>query len=317
MLKQVHATDLHLLRVFIAVAEERGIAAAQYRLNVAPSTISTQILNLEERLGLKLCVRGRGGFALTDEGRIVLESAYTLQQGLDDFSGTIGTLKGQVVGNVRIAVIDNLLFQPELRLSQALRQLRQKYPNISFELSTSPPNKVEEDLLSQKIDMGVTWVINAIPSLSRHKLLDERQVVFCGKDHSMFDMPDDQITEKELEQSDWVSRSYPMPRSFPFSHPHNSTAVAWSMETVAHAVLSGAYLGFLPTHYAEHWVRRGELRPILPDQFTYDVPHYLAARNDMLQSPLIKICRDEILNVHSEGRIDRVRKLHRSTDDRS
>ena len=316
MLNQIHAVDLHLLRVFIAVAEERGIAAAQNRLNVAASTISTQILNLEERLGLKLCVRGRGGFALTDEGKIVLDSTYALQRSLDEFSGTIGTLKGQLVGKIRIAIIDNLMFQPDLHLSKALGQLRKNYPNISFDLSSSPPDQMEENLLAQKIDIGITWVLNAAPSLSRQVILNEKQVIVCGKGHPMFDLSDDQVSDKDLDQADWVARSYPLPRSFPFSRPHNSSAVAWSMETVAHTVLSGAYLGYLPFHYAQHWADRGELRVIYPEKYGYQVPLYLAARNDMLQNPLLQICREEILKAHGVTRFDRLKKLHQSNEER-
>jgi LysR family transcriptional regulator, transcriptional activator for bauABCD operon len=61
--------DLRLLRVFMAVADHGGFAAAEVALGKNKSAISMDIANLEARLGSRLCQRGRGGFSLTDEGR--------------------------------------------------------------------------------------------------------------------------------------------------------------------------------------------------------------------------------------------------------
>ena len=52
MLTSVSNPDLHLLRVFIAVAESGGFSKAQIALNVSQSTISTQMIDLETRLGM-------------------------------------------------------------------------------------------------------------------------------------------------------------------------------------------------------------------------------------------------------------------------
>ena len=55
-------TDLHLLAVFMTVVENGGFAAAQVTLNVGQSTVSRHIGDLEKRLGMRLCQRGRVGF---------------------------------------------------------------------------------------------------------------------------------------------------------------------------------------------------------------------------------------------------------------
>ncbi|MEM7069653.1 MAG: LysR family transcriptional regulator [Pseudomonadota bacterium] len=301
MLKQVHASDLHLLRVFIAVAEERGIAAAQYRLNVAPSTISTQLSHLEDRLGLKLCQRGRAGFSLTDEGRAVLDAAYVLQDDLNEFAGSVSQLKGEAVGEVRIAIIDNLVFQPDLHLHQALRSLRNKYPNINFQLYNMSPDEIETALLAQKVDMGITWVMNQLPSLSRTNLMNETQLIMCGRHHPFFEADDEDISEQMIESTDWVARTYPLPRTFPFSRPHVTSAKAHSMETVAHFILAGTHLGYLPEHYAGRWIQEEQMRIIHKNRFNYQVPLDLAVRTDMLETPVIRICREEILAVHKQA----------------
>ncbi len=61
--------DLRLLRVFKAVVENGGFSAAEAELGITRSTISVHMANLETRMQLKLCIRGRQGFSLTEDGR--------------------------------------------------------------------------------------------------------------------------------------------------------------------------------------------------------------------------------------------------------
>ena len=78
VLGQLGDADLRLLRVFKCVAECGGMVSAELELNIAVSTISRHIKDLETRLGLVLCRRGRSGFALTPEGTQVYEAALNL-----------------------------------------------------------------------------------------------------------------------------------------------------------------------------------------------------------------------------------------------
>ena len=71
VLGQLSDMDLRLLQVFKAVVECGGMAAAELELNIGTSTVSRHVKDLETRLGLTLCRRGRAGFALTPEGQRV------------------------------------------------------------------------------------------------------------------------------------------------------------------------------------------------------------------------------------------------------
>ena len=94
MLHGISNPDIHLLRVFVAVVECGGFSAAQISLNVAQSTISTQMSSLETRLGLRLCNRGRAGFSLTDDGRAVYDAAISLFHSIDQFTGRVNERRG-------------------------------------------------------------------------------------------------------------------------------------------------------------------------------------------------------------------------------
>jgi DNA-binding transcriptional LysR family regulator len=77
ILGQLSDMDLRLLRVFKVVVDCGGMSAAELELNISLSTISKHIKDLEQRLGLTLCHRGREGFAVTDEGLLITRKPLT------------------------------------------------------------------------------------------------------------------------------------------------------------------------------------------------------------------------------------------------
>lgn len=70
-----------------------GLSVAQVALNISASTISIHLSSLEERLGMRLCERGPGGFALTEQGRQVYAAATKLSRSLEDFRAEVGALR--------------------------------------------------------------------------------------------------------------------------------------------------------------------------------------------------------------------------------
>ena len=80
-LGQLSDMDIRLLRVFKTVVDCGGMAAAELELNIGTSTVSRHIKDLETRLSLTLCRRGRAGFALTPEGEQIYAETLRLLAG--------------------------------------------------------------------------------------------------------------------------------------------------------------------------------------------------------------------------------------------
>lgn len=301
MLKQVRDADIHLLRVFVAVAECGGFAAAQDRLNVAASTISTQISNLETRLGFRLCDRGRAGFALTNQGEIVLTSTYKLLRDLGEFVSTVEATQDDLIGVIRIYMIDNILSHPEFRLSDALRILRAQHPHLQFEIRQMAPGRIDAALIKREADLAIGWFNSNMPSLQYDPLFQERHQIYCGAGHPLFDLAPDRVDPIVLEQSDWVARAYDLPQTIHFGHPPMTTATAHYMEGVAYFLLAGTHVGYLPDHVAAQWVANGRLRPVLPDRYVHELPMSLAAREDIAGERRVHAVRQAILAAHGAG----------------
>ncbi|MDU1797383.1 MAG: HTH-type transcriptional activator BauR, partial [Pseudomonas aeruginosa] len=88
-LGQVSDFDIRLLRIFKTIVECGSFSAAESTLGLSRSAISLHMGDLEKRLGMRLCQRGRAGFALTDEGREVYRATQTLLAALEGFRAEV------------------------------------------------------------------------------------------------------------------------------------------------------------------------------------------------------------------------------------
>src|SRR5687768_3987893 len=111
--------DLKLLSVFRTVARSGGFSLAQTAWKVSQATISIHIKNLETRLGLTLCQRGRGGFALTEDGQRVYDASNALFNHIEDFRSLVLGFE-RLVGELQIAVIDNAVHHPTFQLGNII-----------------------------------------------------------------------------------------------------------------------------------------------------------------------------------------------------
>src|SRR6202021_340023 len=98
---QLSNSDLTSLTVFRAVAEHRGFLGAQVALGLSQSAVSFHMKALEQRIGFRLCRRGRSGFELTDRGAIVYDQSKLLFLGLGAFESAVGGLRDRLGDTLR------------------------------------------------------------------------------------------------------------------------------------------------------------------------------------------------------------------------
>ena len=100
ILGQLSDMDLRLLQVFKTVVECGGMSAAELELNIGTSTVSRHVKDLETRLGLVLCRRGRAGFALTQEGQRVYDETLRLLAAVDGFRSSVDDIHHRMGGQL-------------------------------------------------------------------------------------------------------------------------------------------------------------------------------------------------------------------------
>src|SRR5580765_3722963 len=169
----LEGSDLRLLRVFDAVARHGGLAAAQSELNISLSTISNHVAALEERLGVQLCQRGRSGFSLTDKGELAIAAIQRLLHVIDDFSADIGALRGKLVGELKIGLLDSVTTDRNSRLHDAIRRFRQRPNSLTFCLFQEQPQVLQEKILGGIFHLGIGSTPHRISGLDYEFLYEE------------------------------------------------------------------------------------------------------------------------------------------------
>lgn len=278
-LGQVSGSDIRLLRIFKTVVEGNGFAAAEVALNISRAAVSVSISDLEKRLGLRLCQRGRSGFALTDEGREVYQASLQMLASMETFRSQVYGLHHELRGELSIGITDNLVTFPGMLITNALRDLKRKAAEVRVHIRMTPPQEIELGVLDGALHVGAIPTLRTLHGLDYLRLYDERLQLYCGADHSLFHVPDDQLTETLIARQDAVTPVYAPSHEIEELHQQlNSTATATEREGVAFLILTGQYIGYLPTHFAEQWLATGRMRALASERYFYHTPFSLITR---------------------------------------
>lgn len=308
ILGQLGDADLRLLRVFKSVVECGGMAAAELELNIAVSTISRHIKDLETRLGLVLCRRGRGGFSLTPEGSQVYEEALKLVSATDTFRSRLHDIHRRLGGDLHVAVFEKTVSNPQSRIASALASFRQQVPSARLHLHVGPIGAIERGVIDGQYHVGIIPEHRASETLSYEALFDETMLLYAGQGHPWFKDADTPHGWAELRKQDLAALGYHSP-NMALTHLHRleRQATASDQEGVATFILTGHFLGFLPAHYAEHFVRSGQMRAVSPQVLRYDCRFSAITRQSPKQLRLTEAFLRELSLAHKEtGKQDRL-----------
>ncbi|MCE2565271.1 LysR family transcriptional regulator [Komagataeibacter sp. FNDCF1] len=262
---QVAEVDLRLLRVFRTVAEHGGFAAAEVALGKSKSSISIDIAALEDRLGMRLCLRGRSGFALTAEGRMVMEATHALFSDIARFQQRINEASGTLSGRFSLYVPDNIQIHGETALLRAIETFTSCHPAVFMDIRSASPREVEFAVLNGQASAGITLNARHMPGMQAIPLFTEELHLFCSVRHPLSGMADDEITPEILSRQRMieVAGAATSPMWAGLRPRLNFCASAENVDSRALLILSGNYIGFLPDAFARPLVREGMLRRIV------------------------------------------------------
>jgi DNA-binding transcriptional LysR family regulator len=272
ILGQLGDLDLRLLRVFKTVVDCGGMAAAELELNIGISTISRHVKDLEQRLALRLCSRGRGGFALTAEGARVHAETLRLLSATDQFRSSIDDIHERMAGELQVAVFDKTATNPEARIGQAIAAFSDQAPAVHLHLHVGSINTIERGVIDGQFQVGVIPAHRSSQSLQYQHLFNETMQLYCGQRHVLFSRNPAPSSWVELRDHRFAGLGYHSP-NMEISQQAQlvRAATGFDQESIATLILSGEFLGFLPDHYAKTFASAGQMRALRPERFSYPV----------------------------------------------
>lgn len=264
---QVHDADLKLLRVFDTVIRCGGFAAAQSTLSLSGSRISEYMSQLETRVGVRLCERGRAGFRLTEDGVQLHEAAQRLLGAVDTFSMESGSLGKQLRGVLRFGVIEATLTDDHSPLLPAIRSFVRVAPDVHLQIVMDTPAGMEQRVLDGSLHLALGPFPDRNAGLDDKTLYREEQLLYCASPHPVYSCPSGPRQLEEIHRSRLAARSYLRGQELALLQIAEASASVDNVEGRALLILSGKYLGFLPAHYAHPWEQSGLLKRVSPERF--------------------------------------------------
>ncbi len=141
--------DIRLLKSFILLAENLNFTHTSELLFMTQSTLSRQILKIEEELGVPLFNRDNHGTKLTQFGKIFLEDAKNIISEYDSSFEHINAAKKGCSGMLKIGFIRDSPVDNFIRL---ITQYRKLYPDVYIKLFDYGQSECVSVLMEKKID---------------------------------------------------------------------------------------------------------------------------------------------------------------------
>lgn len=272
--------NIKTIRIFTQVIRDGSFSKAARSLKMTQPTISQQILRLEELLDAKLFERVGHDIVPTDSAKEFYRFGSQLIDSVDEFFGEFKNNRGKPKGLVKYAMPESCQWTPHYK--KIMSQLTH-YPEIEFEISILPNDKIADGILDGTFDFGFITGEKLTPELRFEKFSDE-QYSLVAKNSQLFNP----LTK---EDGDLRLISYPGWEVFFTAwakahgvwgkHKNNMKKPTIKIGTLAgaiHAVLEGAGVGVFPTHCLMTDLKSNDLKELKLKNEIASCPIFLASK---------------------------------------
>lgn len=144
--------ELRVLRYFLAVAREGSFTKASNVLHVTQPALSKQIMDLEGELDCKLFVRGSHSVRLTEDGFLLKRRAEEILEIEERTISEFTRNRSDVSGEIYIGAGETNGIKA---VAEVAKQLREKYPAITFDFHSGNAEDIMERLDKGLLDFGL------------------------------------------------------------------------------------------------------------------------------------------------------------------
>jgi DNA-binding transcriptional LysR family regulator len=176
-------TTLRQLRLFAALAEHGSVTAAAKACHVTQPTVSMQLKDLTEAVGLMLYERVDNRIHLTQAGEDLLRTARAMSDEWAAFVQRVDAMKGLTRGRLRVALVSTAkYFVPRI-----LGRFCARHPDIDIALEVLNRDGVIARMRENRDDLYIMSIPPADIALERHPFLPNPLVVIAAKSHPLAD----------------------------------------------------------------------------------------------------------------------------------
>jgi hypothetical protein len=135
-----------------------------------------------------------------------------------------------------------------------------------------------------------------LQGLEYSRLYEEKHLLYRNYQYPLFNVADGKLSPKQIKECEAVAPSYAQTAQTR-SHYQNLHTTATDREGVAFLILTGCFIGYLPTHYTKRWVVSGEMRALYLEKFNFNTEYQTVLRKGTKPNQVVKTFLQEI-KVH-------------------
>ena len=172
--------EFRQLRYFVKVAELRSFSEASKALFISQCTLSQQIKQLEEELGVELLVRDSRHVSMSDYGEQYLPYAKQVLKDVDTSTERMNDVRQLKIGTLNVGA--TYTFCP--LLADTVRDYMKKYPGIKLKIYCRSMENLMEMLEHGQLDVALSYKpLQSYDDIDSHILFNSNLCVIAGKDN--------------------------------------------------------------------------------------------------------------------------------------
>ena len=192
---------LRQLRTFKAVADHQSFSLAAHELRLSQPSVSYQVKELEEALGVPLLDRLGKRVRLTEGGTLLYDYARKMLGVLDEATLAFEELRGIKRGNLRVGASSTagIYLMPA-----ALGAFKKQHPSLVISLEIGSRARVQEQVLNGELDLAVVGPASKDPDLTVLPFMHDELVMVAPAGHPLAGHA--KLSLKDLQDEPFVMR---------------------------------------------------------------------------------------------------------------
>lgn len=165
--------ELRQLRYFVAIVDHGSLSRAARVLHIVQPALTQQIQLLEQELAVQLLHRSAQGMLATDAGKLFYEHAQAILKQVGDAKSAVQQSAQRPVGTVALGIPQSVSGALALPLLMAVRE---RYPEISLQLTEELSGNLIEQLKSGRINLAVLFDDGQLGSFIVQPIVEEKMM---------------------------------------------------------------------------------------------------------------------------------------------
>lgn len=298
---------IETLKVFCDVVETGSFSAAASQNFITQSAVSQQLRALEAKYHCKLLERGRSGAKPTPAGEILYRSSREILETYREIETQLQESGKVVSGALRVAIVYSVGLH---ELPPYLKEYLREFPQVNVHIEYSRPNKIYEDTIAGRIDLGIVAYPGKHPQITVIPFREDRLVVVCQPEHPFSTLRKIAIQRLDGEPFVAYERDISTRKAIDQLFKERNVNVRYvgeydNIETIKRAVEIGQGISIVPLAAVQHEIEHGTLRVVLLSDETLLRPLGIIHKRGRHLSPAANkfievLGRADLLQLHEQ-----------------